>query len=116
MQIRILAFRYHIQKFVLQQNQSQNIVGKDSYCFQEFCERQHIKAKKGGRAKSDKYVEMRRTAARLLRSGKTKTYISELLQVSYRSVLRWLQGIKVQAAIMHLSELKSYVTMPKIRY
>ncbi|MDQ9812166.1 replication initiation protein [Acinetobacter baumannii] len=79
---------------------------KDSYCFQEFCERQHIKAKKGGRAKSDKYVEMRRTAARLLRSGKTKTYISELLQVSYRSVLRWLQGIKVQAAIMHLSELK----------
>ncbi|SUU51145.1 Replicase [Acinetobacter baumannii] len=49
---------------------------------------------------------MRRTAARLLRSGKTKTYISELLQVSYRSVLRWLQGIKVQAAIMHLSELK----------
>lgn len=59
---------------------------------------------------------MRRTAARLLRSGKTKTYISELLQVSYRSVLRWLQGIKVQAAIMHLSELKRYVTMPKIRY
>jgi hypothetical protein len=80
---------------------------KDGYCYQEFCERQINKAKKGGRVRSDKYIELRKKAIALLKRGKNKKFIANVLAVSYRSVLRWLYNIKLAAAIMHLSELKN---------
>ncbi len=43
----------------------------------------------------------------LLRKGKNKRLIAQLLKVSYRSVLRWLYNVKLAAAIMHLRDLKN---------
>lgn len=80
---------------------------RDGYCYQEFCDRQTTKAKKGGQAKSNKYIELRKKAIALLRKGKSKKIIAQILEVSYRSVLRWLFNIKLAAAIMHLSDLKT---------
>lgn len=80
---------------------------KDGYCYQEFCDRQISKAKKGGQAKADKYIELRKKAVALLRKGKNKRLIAQLLKVSYRSVLRWLYNVKLAAAIMHLRDLKN---------
>ncbi len=79
---------------------------KDAYCYQEFCDRQLQKAKKGGKAKADKYIELRKKAVKLFRCGNSKRAIGQLLEVSYRTVIRWLLKVSFKAAVMKLSDLK----------
>lgn len=76
----------------------------DSYCYQEFIDRQTRKAKlgaqaakqvqaqaKGGKARSQKYEEQRQQAIELRRQGLNNTQIAKQLGVSRMSLSRWFK-------------------------
>ncbi|ENV52093.1 Rep protein [Acinetobacter junii CIP 107470 = MTCC 11364] len=63
-------------------------------CHRQFCERQKMKGKKGGRKNALKFDPVRKMARHLFLLGKAKGEISKLLDVSYRSILRYTADIQ----------------------
>ena len=51
----------------------------------------------GGKARSQQYSDMRQEAVKLHIQGVNNTQIAELLKVNRRTIIRWLQGVTVQA-------------------
>ena len=51
----------------------------------------------GGKARSQQYSDMRQQAVKLHIQGVNNTQIAELLKVNRRTIIRWLQGVTVQA-------------------
>lgn len=62
-------------------------------CHKQFCERQKIKGKKGGLKNAAKFNPVRKLARHLYLLGKDKKEVSKLLNVSYRSVLRYTEDL-----------------------
>jgi len=71
----------------------------DAYCYQEFIQRQSYKGKlggkasnssNGGKARSEKYSKQRQQAEILYESGMSKSDISIELNVSRKTITRWL--------------------------
>lgn len=72
----------------------------------KFIERQTVKGRKGGlvsdsshggKARSAQYSDIRQEALKLHIQGVNNTQIAELLKVNRRTIIRWLQGVTVQA-------------------
>lgn len=72
----------------------------------KFIERQSVKGRIGGlksdssiggKARSQQYSDMRQEAFKLHLQGVNNTQIAEQLKVSRRTIIRWLQGVTVQA-------------------
>ena len=76
---------------------------KDPYCYQEFIDRQSRKgingakvanekgaASLGGKANSNRYLELRVQARALKEQGYNNSKISEILKVSRPSIYKWL--------------------------
>ena len=51
----------------------------------------------GGKARSATYSDLRQEAFKLHVNGVSNSKIAEQLKVSRRTVIRWLQGVTVQA-------------------
>ncbi|MXU27402.1 helix-turn-helix domain-containing protein, partial [Serratia marcescens] len=51
----------------------------------------------GGKARSSQYSDIRQEALKLHIQGVNNTQIAELLKVNRRTIIRWLQGVTVQA-------------------
>ena len=68
---------------------------RDSYCYQEFIDRQMRKSKlgaaKGGSARAAKYQDKRKQAQQLKAQGLNNTQISKQLGVHRNSVNTWLK-------------------------
>lgn len=66
---------------------------RDSYCYQEFIDRQTRKSKlgasKGGTARSAQYEDKRLKARELLKQGVTQQQIATILDVSARTLRNW---------------------------
>ena len=71
---------------------------KDSYCYQEFIDRQTRKGslggKKGGAVRSSQFEPLRKEAKKLKEEGLSIRKIAETLKVSKTSVSKWLKEDK----------------------
>lgn len=63
-------------------------------CHRQFCERQKLKGTKGGRNNAAKFNPVRKLARHLFLLGKDRKEVSMLLNVSYRSILRYTEDIQ----------------------
>ena len=67
---------------------------KDAYHYQEFIDRQSRKGVKGGlkggKIRSDQFIELRKRAKELKDAGKNNTQIANVLGVSRYSVIKWI--------------------------
>ena len=66
---------------------------KDAYCYQEFIDRQSRKGVLGGKAKGISYQDKKHNAIALKDQGKNNTEIAKILNVSRRTIIRWLEGV-----------------------
>lgn len=70
---------------------------RDSYCYQEFIERQSTKGRKGGlkggAVRSAQYADKRQQAQKLKDSGINNTQIAKQLGVDRKTVRRWFVGV-----------------------
>lgn len=66
---------------------------RDSYCYQEFIDRQTRKSKlgasKGGTARSKQYQDKRKQAKEMQEQGITNSVIAKVLDVDRRTIYRW---------------------------
>ena len=69
---------------------------RDSYCYQEFIDRQtrkgHLGGLKGGRVRSAQYEDKRKQALELTNKGLTQTQVATILGVSTRTLRNWKSG------------------------
>ncbi|MCX0335096.1 helix-turn-helix domain-containing protein, partial [Acinetobacter radioresistens] len=69
---------------------------RDSYCYQEFIDRQRHKSKlgasKGGKVRSSTYQVQRTQAIELSKQGLTQVEIAKRLNVSTRTLRNWKSG------------------------
>lgn len=66
---------------------------RDSYCYQEFIDRQSRKGKLGGQAKGKAYIDRREQALELKEQGYSNTQIANQLNVARMTIFRWLNGV-----------------------
>jgi len=66
---------------------------RDSYCYQEFIDRQTHKGRLGGQAKKAAYDSKRTQAFILKNKGLNNTQIAKELDVARMTVCRWFKGV-----------------------
>lgn len=66
---------------------------RDSYCYQEFIDRQTRKGQLGGKAKGKAYNAKRTQAVQLKEQGLNNSQIAKQLGVARYTVIRWLDGV-----------------------
>lgn len=69
---------------------------RDSYCYQEFIDRQtrkgHLGGLKGGRVRSAQYEDKRKQALELTNKGLTQIQVATILGISTRTLRNWKSG------------------------